>query len=44
MVIWVSAHIGNAHGESVTHADYAKLRDGILLEEFGDEVGGVADG
>lgn len=40
----VAAHVGDADGEAVAHADEAQLRDGVLLEEFADEVLGVAQG
>ncbi|KFY29185.1 hypothetical protein V493_02501 [Pseudogymnoascus sp. VKM F-4281 (FW-2241)] len=35
---------GDGHGEPVAHAQDAELGDGVLLEEFGDEGGGVAEG
>ena len=31
-------------GKTIAHTDYAKLRDWILFEEFGDEVLGRAKG
>jgi hypothetical protein len=41
---WISTHIRNAHCDTAAHTNDAKLGDGVLLEVFGDEFGGVADG
>lgn len=43
MVIGISTDVGNANREAIAHADYAQLGDGILFEEFGDEVAGITD-
>lgn len=39
----VAAHVADADGDAVAHADDAELRDGVLLEVFGDEFAGVAE-
>lgn len=44
VVVGVAAHVANADGEAVAHADDAELGDGVLLEELGDEFLGVAKG
>lgn len=40
----VAAHVADADGQAVTHADHAELGDGVLFEELGYEFGGVAEG
>ena len=40
----VAAHVCDADGETVAHADDAELGDGVLFEELGDEILGVAEG
>lgn len=35
----VAAHVANPHRQPVPHADNAKLRDRVLLEELGHELG-----
>lgn len=44
MVIGIPAHIADPNGQTVAHADNSQLGDGILLEEFGDKLGGVSQG
>lgn len=44
VVVGVAAHVADANGEAVAHADDAELGDGVLLEELGDEFLGVAEG
>lgn len=44
VVVGVAAHVADADGEAVAHTDDAELRDGVLLEELGDEFLGVAKG
>lgn len=44
VVVGVAAHVADADGEAVAHADDAELGDGVLLEELGDEFLGVAKG
>lgn len=43
VLVRVAGHGGDAHGEPIAHADDAELGDGVLLEEFRDEVAGVAE-
>ena len=40
----VAADVGDALRQAVTHADYAELGDGVLLEEFAHEGCGVTEG
>ena len=44
MVCWITTHIRDPLGETVAHADYAELRDGVLLEELADKFLSVAKG
>ena len=40
----VARQVAEADGQAVAHAEHAELRDGVLLEEFGDKVLSVAEG
>ena len=44
VVVGIAAHVADADGKAVAHADDAELGDGVLLEELGDEVLGVTEG
>lgn len=44
MIARIPAHVTNTNSQSVPHADDTDLRNGILFEEFGDEVLTIADG
>lgn len=44
VIIGVSRHVADTNGDSISHAYYAQLRDGVLFKIFTDKGLGVEEG